>query len=194
MKFTIAQDSRSLWSCRGDTFQIMRIWPLLKGILGLVGAITVTFGNAFISTHSDDEKQIRQLYSKVENAMRAGNLSTYEETEAPGFTMVDDGHAFNAEQTKARVKQMFTMTMKIDMLKVKIKSIKISSDTAHVLSTYKSSFHLSDYKNPKALHVMTAAGKTDKELVKTPQGWRIQSEKDYDVKMTFDGKPFRVPD
>ena len=162
----------------------------VPGIIMLVaGGITP------VRADSADEKAIRAMYVKLEQAFKNKDMDAIMALSTKDFTeKMPDGKVLSAKEAEQQMRQEFAMTKEVKSVSMHPDSIKVSGKNATVMGTFKFTDIVVDSQGmmgPKgAQHTLSGSGKSRVKLVKTAEGWRFKSEEGLSMKATMDGKPF----
>jgi ketosteroid isomerase-like protein len=146
-----------------------------------------------IPATADDQADIKQMYSKLNAAMKAKDVDKVLALTTPDFKESKiNGKVVPAKEAAQAMRARFSATTRVDDATIKPDSITVTGDKAVVWTSYTMKAQLVDKEGkmgPKgAKHEMADAGKTRDILVRTPKGWRFSETKTLKQAPTMDGK------
>lgn len=147
--------------------------------------------------HADsaDEKAIRALFAKLEQAFKNKDMKAIMAMSTSDFTeKMPNGTVLTAKQAEAQMTQEFAMIKSIKEVSMKPGKIKVNGKTATAMSDFKFNETVVDQMGQLgkkgATHAMSGTGQSRVTLAKGQDGWKFKREEALKVNMTLDGKPF----
>jgi len=159
----------------------MQIRAVLLTALALLSAGGLT-------ARADDKKDIKAVYVKVVNAMKAKDLKAVFATGTQDFSYTENGKTMSGDELSNMMQQQFQMIKGTPKVKMNVVSCKITGAMAEVVSTDASEMMISGEDGKT--HKLVSTGKSKDELVKTDKGWLMKSVTILSSAMTLDGKPY----